>query len=95
MNCDLCGKEPRKLIFAMRNGQHEVSKCLWCALRHGPMLKRSGWTALVVGTILLLINQGDTMIGGEFYNSLIWKVPLTYTTPFLVTTWGALSNARR
>jgi hypothetical protein len=56
------------------------------------MLRRSFWTCLVVGTILTLINQGTVLLRGQFPPELLWKVPLTYSVPFLVATWGALSN---
>jgi hypothetical protein len=59
------------------------------------MLKRSVLTALVVGTILVLINQGGVLFSGLFPSSLLWQIPLTYVVPFSVATWGALSNTRR
>ena len=51
--------------------------------------------AVVVGTILTFLNQGDTLISGEWNNALYWKIPLTYCVPFLVATYGALAAARR
>jgi hypothetical protein len=59
------------------------------------MLKRSTLTALVVGTILVAINQGGILLSGAWPASLDWQVPLTYVVPFCVATWGALSNSRR
>jgi len=58
------------------------------------MLKRSFLTALFVGTILTAINQGNTLLQGEFPAALAWKIPLTYCVPFCVATWGALINSR-
>ncbi len=69
-------------------------KCFTCALQHGPMLKRSLIAALVVGTILTLLNQGDVLVSGSWNNALYWKIPLTYCVPFLVASYGALSNSR-
>ena len=69
-------------------------KCFSCALQHGPMLKRSIIAALVVGTILTLLNQGDVLVSGSWNNALYWKIPLTYCVPFMVATYGALSNSR-
>jgi hypothetical protein len=69
-------------------------RCLGCALRYRPLLRRSVVTALVVGTLLVLINQGSLLLSGQFPGSLIWQVPLTYCVPFCVATWGALSNSR-
>ena len=65
-----------------------------CTLRYPPLLKRSFVTALVVGTILVAINQGTVLVEGQLTASLLWKVPLTYAVPFCVATWGALSNTR-
>ena len=56
---------------------------------------RSLKIALVVGTILFALNQGDIVLGGEFPSALMWKIPLTYITPFFVSLWGVLSNAKR
>ena len=58
------------------------------------MLRRSIVIALVVGTILTAINQGNVLLDGNFPSSLYWKIPLTYCVPFCVATAGALLNAR-
>lgn len=69
-------------------------RCTRCALRYGPMIKRSALTALVVGTVLVGINQGVILATGDFPLRLIWQIPLTYAVPFCVASWGALSNSR-
>ena len=69
-------------------------RCLGCTLRRPSLLRRSAATALVVGTILTLINQGTSLATGELTPRLLWQIPLTYLVPFLVATWGALSNSR-
>jgi len=71
-----------------------VTKCLWCAVRHRPLLRRSTLIALVVGSVLVAINQGDALVARRWDMALIWKVPLTYLVPFVVATWGALINSR-
>jgi hypothetical protein len=58
------------------------------------MLRRSFATALVVGTLLVAINQGDLLAHGQWLPALLWKIPLTYVVPFAVATWGALANSR-
>ena len=45
--------------------------------------------ALVIGTILNLINQGDALLHGTSLNWL--KIALTYITPYLVSTHGAMA----
>jgi len=59
------------------------------------MLKRSAIASLVVGTILTALNQGDTLLTGQWSNALFWKIPLTYCVPFIVATYGALTNSRK
>ncbi len=54
--------------------------------------KKAFLTALVVGSILTVINHGDTMVDGQFPPFL--KVLLTYCTPYCVTTWGAITGKR-
>lgn len=71
-----------------------VTKCFPCALRHRPMLRRSLKAALLVGTVLTLLNQGDTLLAGQWHNSFYWKIPLTFCVPLIVATYGALTNSR-
>ena len=58
------------------------------------MLKRSLAVSLIVGTVLVAINQGDFIFSGNFQIAMVWKIPLTYAVPFIVTTLGGLLNAR-
>jgi len=79
----------------MRDPQGRIERhCFRHALLYPPMLRRSLVVALIVGTILTAINQGNIILGDDFPPSLYWKVPLTYCVPFCVATAGALLNAR-
>ena len=82
------------MSFAFRTSARDVLKCLRCALYHRPMIRRSLAAAVVVGSVLVMLNQG-VVFSREELETLAWKVPLTYVVPFLVSTWGVLSNARR
>ena len=101
--CDQCGRHSGKgWSFSFRKPVPEgtsdggvITKCSRCAIRHGPMLRRSLVVAVVVGTILILLNQGDILFTGSIPGALYWKVPLTYCVPFCVATYGALTNSRR
>ncbi len=73
----------------------QITKCIFCAVRHSALLKRSLTVAVVVGTILTVLNQGDVMFAGNWKSALYWKIPLTYCVPFCVGTYGALTNSRR
>lgn len=68
--------------------------CARHALTRPPMLRRSLITAIVVGTVLVAINQGNVLLDGHFPAALWWKIPLTFVVPFCVATWGALINSR-
>ena len=105
--CEACGRilRPGKAFgfkttataggTGLAGAASELTKCLMCALRHWPMLKRSLVACLVVGTILTALNQGDIILSGQWNNSLYWKIPLTYSVPFMVATYGALINNRK
>lgn len=62
--------------------------CRWCACDGVP--KRSLVVALMVGTALNLINQGDALLQGGDIN---WtKLILTFIVPYCVSTYGAVSH---
>ena len=100
-SCQVCGREARggrSFLFRPPGASPAATgtlKCTLCGLRHAPMLRRSAIVALVVGTVLTLLNQGDGLFSGEWNNALYWKIPLTYCVPFLVATYGSLAAARR
>ncbi len=93
--CAACARrlEPGR-AFRFQTQAGPVVKCGGCAVRHPPMLRRSLGIAAVIGTVLVLINQGDGFLAGRWAVALVWKVPLTYAVPFLVATWSALLNGR-
>ena len=63
---------------------------MWLALAFSDGIPRRAFmVALVIGSILNLINQGDALYGG---GSLNWmKMALTYLVPYAVSTYGAVS----
>jgi hypothetical protein len=55
-------------------------------------LRRTATIALVVGTVLTLINQVDVIARGEA-TSLTWiKIPLNFLVPFVVANLGLLAG---
>ena len=97
VGCQSCGRCVRRrgsYTFRPPGGIAGLTKCLRCALRHWPMLRRSLVASAVVGTALTALNQGDAILSGQLAGALAWKIPLTYCVPFLVATYGALSNSR-
>lgn len=63
---------------------------IWYLIFGGGTPKKAFLTALVVGTILTIINHGDTMAQG--ITPSLPKVLLTYCVPYCVTTWGAVTG---
>ena len=61
--------------------------CRFCFADGVP--RRSFIVALVVGTILNLINQGDALFGMAPIN--LTKILLTFIVPYCVATYGAVS----
>jgi len=47
-------------------------------------------TSIVIGSVLIIINHGDSITQGKY--PPLWKILLTYSVPFLVSTWGAISQ---
>ena len=90
--CARCGRDRAGRIAFMLA---ERLRCPRCALLYTPMLRRSFYTAVVVGTFLTAINQGNVLLRGEVPMALYWQIPLTYFVPFCVASWGALANASR
>ena len=62
--------------------------CLYAV--SGSVPRRSLYVALVVGTVLNLINQGDALLGTSPFNWL--KAILTYAVPYAVYTYGAVAH---
>jgi len=69
-------------------------RCLAHAWRYPPLVRTAIKTALVVGSVLVTINQGNLLFAGELGRDLAWKVPLTYAVPYCVATWSALRISR-
>lgn len=55
-------------------------------------VKRSITVAVIIGTILNGINQGDAWFGSQ--PLVVWKILLTYLIPFAVASYGSYSAYR-
>ncbi len=94
-HCARCGQTfGARSRFQFQTPSGLIRKCFACAVQHAPMLRRSGWIALIVGALLTAINQGDLLLAGHWTAALLWKIPLTYAVPFIVATLGALGSGR-
>lgn len=55
-------------------------------------LKRSIKVAVIVGTILMLINHGDIILYGDIEVHHMLKIILTYLVPYLVSTYSSVES---
>ena len=62
-------------------------QAIWQCIIAPGVPRRSLMAAVVVGTILNLINQGDALFSGRRLDWL--KLALTYIVPYCVATYGA------
>jgi len=69
----------------------ETPTFLQLALRDGTP-RKAALTALVVGSVLAMINHGDTILSGQPVP--LGKILLTYVVPYCVATWGAVTGKR-
>lgn len=60
----------------------------------GATLRAASVVALVVGTLLSLINQGTILWQGDATAATWVRVALNYCVPFLVASWGFLAACR-
>ncbi len=64
----------------------------WAAIAFAPAtVRRSLRVALVVGSILVIINYGDRIIAGTLGPLEFAKIGLTYCVPYCVATYAAVS----
>ena len=93
--CASCGQAfSGRPAYQFQTESGATRKCFGCALQHRPMLRRSMLIAVVVGTVLTAINQGDVLLSGQWAPALAWKLPMTYAVPFIVATIGALGTSQ-
>jgi hypothetical protein len=57
-------------------------------------LRRTVRIALVVGTILTLINQADVILSGDATGITALKIGLNFCVPFIVSNLGLLAGKR-
>ena len=58
------------------------------------IVARSTKVALLVGTILALINHGDRLVAMDLDAAASLKIVLTYLVPYCVSTWASVQTAR-
>ena len=66
---------------------------LWRSACRPAVFRRCGVVALVVGTLLSLLNQGDMILAGQFDRVVTLRVIGNYLIPFIVSNLGAMTSA--
>ena len=56
------------------------------------IVRRASFTALVVGTVLIIINHGDVLLTGQVDASRLFKMILTVLVPYMVSTISSAST---
>ena len=62
--------------------------------RRAEIVRSAVKVSLVVGTLLLLINQADALLSGGISKGMIVKILLTYSVPYCVLTYAAVQALR-
>jgi hypothetical protein len=88
--CGTCGRSIAA-GFRVRGGD---IRCWRHVIPHPAVWHRSVGAALVIGTILTIINQGNLILQHGFTGETLLKMGLTYCVPFCTSTFGALGAAR-
>jgi hypothetical protein len=58
------------------------------------VVRRALGYALVVGAILVTINQGDVILAGAISGKVLWKIGLTVCVPYCVSTASSVGAIR-
>lgn len=66
----------------------------WAIATSRLVVKRATRIALVVGTVLAVINHGDRMLFGNFNLDALFKILLTYCVPYSVSTYSSVLAIR-
>lgn len=65
---------------------------LWRSACRPAVFRRCGVVALVVGTLLSLLNQGDLIVAGRFDRVVVARIFGNYVIPFIVSNLGAMTS---
>jgi hypothetical protein len=57
-----------------------------------PVVRRAAWSALIVGTILILINHGDAILHRQVDGVQALQMCLTVIVPYVVSTVSSVST---
>ncbi len=72
-----------------------MSRANWISMAmRGEVVRRALRTALLVGTVLVLINHFDALLTGTLDWGGLLKMALTYCVPYCVSTHASVATMR-
>lgn len=78
------------MMVSLQQDSDQAAKS-WLQLSLQPDIAARGLkAALIVGTILTVINQGDALAGGAITVGDLIKILLNYCAPYLVSTYAEI-----
>lgn len=92
--CGLVGCTRAASYRFVSSAQDNGIRCRWHALVYWPVCGRALKVAVIVGTILMVINQGDVLLSGQLTMLVASKIVLTHAVPFSVSIYSALAANR-
>jgi hypothetical protein len=67
----------------------------WLALAaRRTVVRRATVVALIVGSILVIINHGDAIVRGDFSAGRLLRIALTMGVPYCVSTYSSVAALR-
>ena len=70
-------------------------RSFWSLALDKAVATRAFRVALFVGVILSTINHGDRIVTGTLDSSALFKIPLTFLVPYVVSTYSAVQAIRQ
>jgi len=69
---------------------------IWIKLALTPSVVRRGLLyAVIVGSVLIIINHSDAILRGEISSGRAWRMALTVTVPYIVSTLSSVGAMRK
>lgn len=87
--------KPRAEVAGEVGGSGGNSALSWLELaREGDVVRRALRTALLVGTVLAVINHGDALLTGQLGSARLARIALTFLVPYAVSTAASVQTKR-
>lgn len=68
-----------------------ISEWLRCCVSK-PVVRRAFLSALIVGSVLIVINHGDALLSGQIDGIRLFRICLTVIVPYIVSTVSSVST---